>query len=208
MARPSRAHERRVELVSAARAAILERGVIGLRLRDIAAQASMSTGSVLYYFPTLNELLYEVQREAVARFCADREAAAAAEPDPRRRLIGMIRTGLPTGKGDELCYLLYELGVYARTDASYAAQHIQLYERQVAIYTAVLAAGAATGVFDLTRDPTTIARNLVALEDGLGLHLTHAVPTFTTAVAEKLLLSYAADATRCDLTEGEPDART
>jgi len=199
MARPSRAHERRAELVTAARTAILERGVIGLRLRDIAQQASMSTGSVLYYFPTLNELLYEVQREAVERFCADREEAAAAEPDPRHRLVGMIRTGLPTDRNDELCYLLYELGVYARTEASYAAQHIQLYERQVALYTAILASGAATSVFHLTRDPTTIARNLVALEDGLGLHLTHAVPTFTRVVAERLLLSYASDATRCDL---------
>lgn len=159
----------------------------------------MSTGSVLYYFPTLNELLFEVQREAVERFCADREEAAAAEPDPRRRLVGMIGTGLPTDRSDELCYLLYELGVYARTDASYAAQHIQLFERQVALYTAILASGAATGVFELTRDPTTIARNLVALEDGLGLHLTHAVPTFSHAVAERMLLSYASDATRCDL---------
>jgi AcrR family transcriptional regulator len=206
MARPSRAHERRAELVSAARQAILERGIIGLRLRDIAQQAAMSTGSVLYYFPTLNELLYEVQREAVDRFCAEREAAATAEPDPRRRLVGMIKAGLPASRTDELCFLLYELGVYARTDASYAAQHIQLYERQVALYTAVLASGAAVGVFDLTRDPTTIARNLVALEDGLGLHLTHAVPTFTLPLAERLLLAYATDATRCDLEES--DART
>ncbi|WP_328609023.1 TetR family transcriptional regulator C-terminal domain-containing protein [Amycolatopsis sp. NBC_00345] len=199
MPRPSRAAERRAELLVAAREAIAEHGVIGLRLRDIADRADISTGSLLYYFPNLTELLYEVQRAAVERFCADREAAAAREPDPRRRLAGLIRAGLPSGREDDLCFLIYELGAYARTDPAYAAQHIQLYERQVALYSAVLAAGAAGGVFTLTRDTTTIARNLVALEDGLGLHLTHAVPTFTAPVAEQLLLAYATDSTGCAL---------
>jgi AcrR family transcriptional regulator len=203
MPRPSRAAERRAELLVAAREAILERGVIGLRLRDIADRADISTPSLLYYFPSLTELLYEVQRAAVERFCADREAAAGREPDPRRRLVGLIRAGLPTGRDDELCFLIYELGAYARTDPAYAAQHIQLYERQVALYTSVLAAGAAAGVFTLARDAITIARNLVALEDGLGLHLTQAVPTFTVRVATNLLLAYATDATGCQLTEGD-----
>ena len=203
MPRPSRAAERRAELLLAARDAILERGVIGLRLRDIADRADISTPSLLYYFPSLSELLYEVQRAAVERFCADREAAAGQEPDPRRRLVGMIKAGLPTGREDELCFLIYELGAYARTDPAYAAQHIKLYERQVALYTSVLAAGAAAGVFTLAREAITIARNLVALEDGLGLHLTQAVPTFTVPAATTLLLAYATDATGCELTEGD-----
>ncbi|WP_394822956.1 TetR/AcrR family transcriptional regulator [Pendulispora albinea] len=199
MPRPSRAHEKRNELIAAARQAVLARGVLDLRLRDVADQAAMSTGSVLYYFPKLGELLYEVLGEAIERFCVSREEAARDEPDPRRRLTGMIRAGLPSAKDDELCVLLYELGAYARRNPFYAAQHIRLYERQVALYQAILDAGSATGVFNLTRDATTIARGLVALEDGLGLHITHAVPTFTIAQAEAMLIAYAADATRCDL---------
>lgn len=199
MPRPSRAHEKRGELVAAARQAVLDRGLLDLRLRDVADQAAMSTGSVLYYFPTLADLLYEVQREAIERFCVDREEAARREPDPRRRLVVTIRAGLPTGQDDELCKLIYELGAHARRDAAYAAQHIRLCERQVALYTSVLEAGAALGVFDLTRDATTVARALVALEDGLGLHVTQAVPTFTVAQAEAILLAYAADTTRCEL---------
>lgn len=199
MARPSRAREKRAELVAAARQAVLDRGVLDLRLRDVADQADMSAGSVLYYFPTLAELLREVQREAVERFCADREEVARHEPDPARRLVGVIRNGLPAGADDELCVLLYELGVHARRDPAGAAEYIRLYERQVALYTAVLEAGAATGVFRLTRDAITIARNLVALEDGLGLHMIDVVPTFDTATAQRLLLAAAADATRCDL---------
>ncbi|GAA3108857.1 TetR/AcrR family transcriptional regulator [Streptosporangium carneum] len=199
MARPSRAHEKRAELIEAARQAVLRRGVLDLRLRDVAEQADMSTGSVLYYFPALTDLLREVQREAVERFCVDRERAAMAEPDPRRRLIGMIRAGLPTGSDDELCVLLYELGTYARRDPAYSAQHIRLCERQVALYAAVLEAGAAAGVFTLTREATVLARNLVMLEDGLGLHITQAVPTIDTRQAERLLFAHASDVTGCDL---------
>ncbi|GAA3059503.1 transcriptional regulator, TetR family [Actinokineospora globicatena] len=199
MPRPSRAHHRRGELIAAARQAVLDRGVLDLRLRDVADLASMSTGSVLYYFPSLADLLFEVQREAVERFCVDREEAARQEGDPRGKLVRTIRAGLPTGQDDELCVLLYELGAHARRDPAYAAQHIRLCERQVALYTAVLEAGAATGAFDLTRDATTIARGLVALEDGFGLHLTQAVPTFTVAQAEAVLLAFATDATRCEL---------
>ncbi|NUP61868.1 MAG: TetR family transcriptional regulator [Nonomuraea sp.] len=199
MARPSRAREKRAELLIAARRAVLERGIIDLRLRDVAELARMSAGSVLYYFPSMSDLLREVQREAVDRFCAAREEAAAREPDPRRRLAAAIAGGLPAGPGDELCVLLYELGTHARRDPAYAAQHIRLYERQVALYTAILEAGAATGAFTLTRDAMTIARNLVALEDGLGLHLVDAVQPFDPETARTLLLSYAEDATRSPL---------
>ncbi|MBO2453784.1 TetR/AcrR family transcriptional regulator [Actinomadura barringtoniae] len=201
MARPSRAHERRAELVEAARRAVLDRGMLDLRLRDVAERAEMSPGSVLYYFPTLTELLREVQREAVERFCSAREGAVAGEPDPRRRLAAMIASGLPAGPGDELCVLLYELGTIARRDPAYAAEHIRLYERQVGIYARILEAGAAAGVFSLTRDASTLGRNLVALEDGYGLHMVMAVPTVGVAEAGRLLRAYAADVTGRELED-------
>jgi AcrR family transcriptional regulator len=199
MARPSKAAERRSELVAVARRAVIDRGVLDLRLRDIAEGAGMSSGSVLYYFPTLADLLHQVQREAVNRFCAQREAAAAAHRDPRRRLLEVIASGLPNGPDDELCVLLYELGTIARRDRGYAALHVALFERQVRVYTGILEAGAATGIFDLTDAPLTIARNLVTLEDGYGLNLTLAVPAIEAATAASMIRSYAATATRCDL---------
>ncbi|MBN6041058.1 TetR/AcrR family transcriptional regulator [Amycolatopsis sp. 195334CR] len=201
MARPSRASERRAELVAVARRAVVDRGVLDLRLRDIADGAGMSSGSVLYYFPSLAELLQEVQRDAVERFCDAREREASSELTPPARLRAMIGSGLPTGPDDELCVLLYELGTIARRDPAYAARHIALYERQVRCYTAILEAGAATGVFDLTDQAVTIARNLVALEDGYGLHLTQAVAPLERATAVAMLLAYARTSTRCALED-------
>ncbi|MGH3587770.1 MAG: TetR/AcrR family transcriptional regulator [Pseudonocardia sp.] len=201
MARPSKARERRAALVTAAYRAVALRGVLDLRLRDVADAAGMSSASVLYYFPTLTDLLREVQRDAVERFCGDREEAVRDVPDPRRRLLAMIRSGLPSGPGDELCVLLYELGAIARRDAAYAVGYVRLYERQVGIYAGILEDGAADGTFALTRTAREIARNLVTLEDGYGLHLTMAAPTMAVEEAGRLLVGYAADATRCTLEE-------
>lgn len=200
MARPKRQEARRTQLVEAARRAVVERGLVDLRLGDVAEQAGMSPGSVLYYFPTLPTLLREVQREAINRFCTAREEAVRDEPDPRRRLLAMIRSGLPEDAGDELAYLLYELGAFARKDPAYAARYIELYQRQVAIYLGILEAGAATGVFRLASDAVGIARNLVILEDGYGLHMTMAVPTYEPADAVRQIIAYASVATGCELT--------
>src|SRR5256885_10248599 len=153
MARPSRAHEKRAELIAAAREAVLQRGVIGLRLRDVAEQAEMSTSSVHYYFPTLGDLLLAVQREAVERFCVDREDAARREPDPRRRLLGMMRTGIPTGKADTGFILVLELAMYARRDPAYAGQPIRLCGRQIALYPATLEAARGPGGLSVGAEP-------------------------------------------------------
>ena len=115
----------------------------------------------------MKDLLDDVQRQAVERFCIMRAAAVAEISDPRLRLKAMIESGLPTDCSDPLCRLLYELGAYSRSDASYAARHIALFERQVSIYLGILEAGAATGVFKLRASSDTVARSLVVLEDGL-----------------------------------------
>jgi AcrR family transcriptional regulator len=159
----------------------------------------MSASSVFYYYPALGDLLQDVAREALGRFCEDRAEAISHIGDPRRRLRAMIRTGLPASTDDELCRLLYELGSLARREPRQAARYVALYERQVAIYVGILEAGAALGLFKLATDSITIARNLVVLEDGFGLHVTMSVPTFDIEAAERLVVSYATIATGCDL---------
>ncbi|MDT7594176.1 MAG: hypothetical protein QOH45_3707, partial [Pseudonocardiales bacterium] len=53
MARPKRQHERRAQLVEIARQLVVERGVVALRLTDVARRAGLSPASVLYYFSAL-----------------------------------------------------------------------------------------------------------------------------------------------------------
>ncbi|RWC87785.1 MAG: TetR/AcrR family transcriptional regulator [Mesorhizobium sp.] len=198
MGRPKTQADRRLTLVAAAESMIAKRGLAGVTLRDVANEAGMSSSALLYYYPGLKDLLDDVQRKAVERFCTIRAASVAEIADPRLRLKTMIESGLPTDADDQLCRLLLELGAYSRSDASYA-RHITLFERQVSIYVGILEAGAATGIFKLRATSETIARSLVVLEDGLGLHLVNVVPAVDQPSAMAILTSYAELATGCSL---------
>ena len=199
MARPNTQADRRRTLIAAAETTIARRGLAGVTLRDVANEAGMSSSALLYYYPGLKELLEDVQEQAVERFCTQRAAVVAETADPKLRLKKMIATGIPDGPDDRLCRLLYELGAYSRSDASYAARHIALFERQVAIYVGILESGSALGVFRLHSTSDAIARALVVLEDGIGLHLVNIVPAVDHKAALAILTDYAEMATGCRL---------
>ena len=187
MSRLKNQTERRLTLISAAESMIAKQGLPTVTLRSVANEAGMSSSAALYYYPGLKELLDDVQSKAIDRFCTLRAAAIANITDPRMRLRAMIDAGLPTGPDDQLCKLLLELGVYARTDASYAARHIALFERQVALYQGIFEAGIATGLFKLRASSEIIARTLVVIEDGLSLHLLNIVPAVDRPTAITIL---------------------
>lgn len=200
MSRPVAQAERRLTLISAAETMIAKHGLTGVTLRAVANEAGMSSSAALYYYPGLKDLLDDVQKQAVERFCTLRAMAVARISDPRERLKAMIRTGIPEDPSDRLCRLLMELGAYARSDAAYAARHITLFERQVAIYVGILEAGAITGTFKLSDSSDMLARSLVVLEDGLGLHLLNVVPAVDYPTALGMLTAYAETATGCRLS--------
>ncbi|MFB7657458.1 MULTISPECIES: TetR/AcrR family transcriptional regulator [unclassified Streptomyces] len=190
MARPKQQDSRREDLLHAARAAILQRGLQATRVRDVADQAGVAAGTVTYYFRELDVLFDLVFAEAVERFCTARERDADARSDPRDQLAAVLRSGLPTGPGDELCCLLYEFSPQARQRPSDARLRRELYGRQVALYVRVLTAGAEAGRFRLQRPADEIAANLVALEDAYGYHVI-AQMFMTRDQAEKHLFGYA-----------------
>lgn len=197
MGRPKNQTARREALVDAAGRAIAERGLEGLRLKDIAAEAGMSAGSVLYYYPEMGELVLEVHRGAVERYLAARQDDTDGVADPVERLRALIGGGLPTGASDPQHSLLYELHRRADRSVGHAALMASLFAREVALYTTVLEVGAAAGAFALTESPTDVARNLVALEDGYGLHIVSRNTRLTPDEARRLILGYARVVTGC-----------
>jgi AcrR family transcriptional regulator len=201
MARLKDQTQRRLTVITAAETMIAKQGLQAVTLGSIANEAGMSANALLYYYSGLKGLLDDVQKQAIERFCLLRAETTARIQDPRQRLLAMLRSGLPTGPDDKLCKLLFELSVYARSDAAYAARHIALFERQVSIYVGILEAGEALGVFRLTCNSDTVARSLVVLEDGLGLHLINVVPAVDQRSAFSILKSYAEQATGCDLAD-------
>jgi AcrR family transcriptional regulator len=171
MARTRDQSRRRQELVSATAALVSRKGLSGVRLRDVAAATGLTSGAVLYYYRSLDELFTAAYDRAIDRFCRQRERAVAGIADPAHRLATAIRMAIPTGPDDHEIRLLYELEPVAFRDQACAALMSAYIERQVAMYAAILEIGAGTHVFELTHDARTIARNLVSLEDGQGLYV-------------------------------------
>ncbi|MFC9611781.1 TetR/AcrR family transcriptional regulator [Streptomyces sp. NPDC056938] len=195
--RPKNQTARREALVDAAGRAIAERGLEGLRIKDIAAEAGMSAGSVLYYYPEMDELVLEVHRGAVERYLAARQSAVDGATGAVARLRALVGSGLPGGSGDAVHGLLFELHRRADRSSGHATLMASLFAREVALYATVLEVGAAVGEFTLTEPVADLARNLVALEDGYGLHIVSRNTELTPDVARRLLLGYARTVTGC-----------
>jgi AcrR family transcriptional regulator len=190
---------RRAQLAAAARAVLLEHGAVGLRVKDVAARARLSPSSVLYYYPEIADLLLEVTRDAMARYAERRAQAIRELDDPARQLRLAIRLGVPTGPEDEDSRLLYELDALTGTSPLFATLSAEFFDRQAMLYETVLERGAARGSFELTADAQTLARGLVALEDGLGLQVVLGHPSLDGASAERVLLAWASAAVGLEL---------
>ena len=206
MARPRNQARRREQLVSAASELVARRGLSGVRLRDVADAAGVTSGAVLYYYENLAELFAAAYAHAIERFCEHRERATATITDPWQRLLTAVRLGIPAGPDDEEVRLLYELEPVAFRDPACAALMTAYIERQVAMYATILELGAATGAFTLAHDPRTLARNIVSMEDGQGLYVLtgHDTP----AQVERRILAYVSAATGQARDAPTPPSRT
>jgi len=200
--------QRRQQLARAARQVLLERGAVGLRVKDVAERAGLAPSSVLYYYPNLDELLIEVSRGAIERFTERRAAAVRRLDGARDQLRLAIRLGVPSGPDDVDSRILYELDAFTGSSPAFGILTASYFDRQAVLYESILDAGARTGDFELTADALTIARGLVAMEDGLGLQVVIAHPAIDRSVAEEILVRYAETAIGAALPESPSAAAT
>lgn len=201
MARPKRQEERRSQLVAAAQRAIAAHGPDGARLNRVAEEAGLTSGAVLYYYPDIDELMFEANRAGMERFYEGRVRMLEQLPDdPVVRLLALAKSGLPSGPGDTEVRLLCELGGSAGRNPLMASLLTTLYDRQVGMYQVVLEQGAARGIFTLTQPSLVAARNLVALEDAYGYRIIARHPTIDHDAALELIVAFARLATGHALT--------
>jgi AcrR family transcriptional regulator len=180
---------------------LLERGAVGLRVKDIAEQAGITPSSVLYYYPRLDELMIEVSREAMERYAERRSRRVRTLDDPVRQLRLAIHLGVPTGPDDEESRLLYELDAFVGSSPAFRVLSSSFFDRQVLLYQHVLESGAAARAFELAAPADSLARGLVAMEDGLGLQVVVGHPGLDTAEAERVLLRHASAVTGAALED-------
>jgi AcrR family transcriptional regulator len=193
--RPRRQDARRRQLVEAARRVLLERGAVGLRVKDVADRTGLAPSTVLYYYPEIADLLLEVGSAAMSRYAEARAEAVRAVDDPLDRLRLAIHLGVPSGPDDEESRLLYEIDALTGTSRAFDALSASFFDRQVSLYEGILEVGKTAGDFQLSAPAARLARGLVAMEDGLGLQVVIGHPAISSEDAEQILLDYAATAT-------------
>lgn len=171
MARQRDQAQRRRELVSAVSKLVADKGLTGVRLRDVAEEAGLTSGAVLYYYSGLDELFTAAYDLGVQRYCEEREAEVAKAGSAVERLRVAVELGIPSGVDDAVTRMLYELEGVAFRSPECAALMSAYVERQVAMYSAILEVGASTGELTLARPVRGIARNIIGLEDGHGIYV-------------------------------------
>lgn len=195
MAQHKKRIERKADLVDAAWRAMLEHGATSVRLNQVAEQAGLTSGAIIYHYPDLQELLLDAHRAGMERFYEQRQRALEGIDGPARKLVVTIASGLPTDSDDADVRLLCELGGAAARNSVYALLLTSLFDRQVSLYQVILESGAATGSFTLQQDSLAIARNLVALEDAYGYRIMARHGALDREAAIGLILDYARIAT-------------
>lgn len=193
MARPRNQTARREALIDATYAAGRKVGLRSLSLTDVAEQAGLSRGAVLYYYDDLDALLVEAHAAGIERFCDERDRLVAETDDPRAKLAVAIAAGLPDGPDDALMRLLYEFDVLAGFSELHDEMVQGLYLRQMQSYRGILADGLSRGAFHPRLDVDQIAMTFVALEDAYGLHIVGGNALMTVAKAAEAMRAVAAE---------------
>lgn len=193
MARPSRQRERRIEVVDAALAAAAQHGLRNLSLTDVANQAGVTRGALLYYYEDLEAILVEAHAAGMARVGGERAELVAQQQSAPEKLAVAIEAGLPSGPDDALMRLLYEFDVLAGKSELHDKLVQQLYRQQLELYRGIIDEGIASGDFSPIGPLDDIAMNFVALEDAYGLHIV-AGGSIGVADAKRAIELYAAQA--------------
>jgi AcrR family transcriptional regulator len=196
MPRPKDQQARRESLRDAALRVLIDRGVAGTRLKDVAAEAGLNPATVLYYFPSMTDLQLDVLRRAMDRFYERRREATSGIQDARVRLLAIVKAGLPSDANDDVARLAWETIPFELRNPALADFDRLYVQRQIDLYIAALELGTAQGHFSPALEVRTIATNLLALEDYHGLR----VLLGWTSVPEAmdLVVDYASLATSCD----------
>ncbi|MBD0744743.1 TetR/AcrR family transcriptional regulator [Streptomyces sp. CBMA152] len=179
MAGPARARRNappREEVLAAAMATIAERGLDGLTMAGLGREVGMSSGHLLYYFHSKDELLLQTLEWSEGQLGGERRALLSRPGTVRERLDGYVDLYVPDGPRDPHWILWLEVWnrsqnadgeARARQAAIEGAWHRDL--------VALIAEGVSHGEFRPV-DADRFAARLRALLDGFSVHVAVGLP--------------------------------
>ncbi|MGY5031550.1 TetR/AcrR family transcriptional regulator [Streptomyces sp. 900116325] len=166
----------REEVLAAAMATIAERGLDGLTMAGLGREVSMSSGHLLYYFRTKDELLLQALEWSEGRLGAQRRELLARQIPVRERLDAYVDLYIPDGHRDPHWTLWLEVWNRSQNaDAEARARQASIERAWHRDLVALLAEGASRGEFRAV-DAERYATRLRALLDGFSIHVAIGLP--------------------------------
>lgn len=146
------ADRRRLDLLEAAYLLVAEKGLVGLRTRDIVARAGVSIAMLHYYYGTKDALLIAVVEHTATKFIAPQEALGTWPPTLREHLRSARET---FDTNPELFVVLQELSLRAQRDPPTRAAFQGLFRSWNALVEEILRNEIAHGRRPADLDPRT-----------------------------------------------------
>ncbi|MGZ5291287.1 MAG: TetR/AcrR family transcriptional regulator [Actinomycetota bacterium] len=196
--------DRHQEILGAAARVITERGLAETRISDIAEEAGVSPGLILYYFDSKDRLLAEALTFANDQFYLRTSREIRRMPsavDQLRRLVDLSVPGyLPEyGRLDEWA-LWIEVWVRALRDPEMAKDREVLDERWRAQLADIVRAGKDSGEFRTATDVDDLALRLASLIDGLAIQVVMSDAKVTPELMHRTCMEVAAHELDFELT--------
>jgi AcrR family transcriptional regulator len=158
--------ERRAELARAAARVIARDGIVGASLREVAAEAGLTTGALTHHFTDKRELLRFTLRASLEH----RRATGPAPDDPGEALRSALEAALPLSEEARLHWIVtVAFCAQASGDADLATEQRDAYRRYRGAVAALVSRAAAAGRLDAGLDPVATAERLIAVVDGVAL---------------------------------------
>jgi AcrR family transcriptional regulator len=160
--------ERRNTLAAAAARVIARSGVSGATMREVAAEAGLTTGSLTHYFTDKRELLLFTLRASLEQ---RRQGRPRVDDTNAASLLQTVLEGvLPIDESARLHWIVtIAFCAQAVTDIALANEQQVAYRRFVSTVTTLLEKGAADGSLVAITDSRTDAERLIAVADGIAL---------------------------------------
>ncbi|WP_328504447.1 TetR family transcriptional regulator [Streptomyces sp. NBC_00457] len=182
---------RRRLIVEAAVPLIAERGYASVGVRDVAAAAGVSVGTVTYHFGSVQEILSEAMVLHIERYYSDLSEAAeqaAGGAEALRLLVDALFTE-DTDRHWRMWFQYWNAGASVEggpTDEAFARGQAERYEAWHRQIRALAERGVADGEFT-GDDLDGFTARFAALADGLALQRLRQAPPLSTADARRHL---------------------
>lgn len=165
--------EQRLRLMQSAYQLIVEKGMAGLRIREVASHIGLNHATLLYYFPTKETLI-----QAVVAFCIHQfeviqtpHTSPSSTPSEHLRQRYLSDLAYQLREVPELFLVLDELLLYARRDSATNRVLSEAITAWQCSLESLIQEEIAAGRFRADLDARSAALTLMAFCQGIGLLL-------------------------------------